>query len=144
MDYFKQSATRLHFVAEKVFGMTLDMYRQPDELVNELSASGLRHVGYGIPSELCAPFTNAYVSVLRTVTDDEDACCGAFVAAPNTGSLHCSSAICDQSASVGSEFGLSDSDMHRKRWHADASPPTAFPRTVFLNMSLLKPCVRTV
>jgi len=71
MHFFKQSSTRLHFVADKVLRMTSEMYKRPEELVDELSASGLRHVGYGIPSELCAPFMSAFVAVLRTVEDDE-------------------------------------------------------------------------
>lgn len=41
--------------------------------MDELSASGLRHVGYGVPAELCAPFVCAYVGILRKVVDDQEA-----------------------------------------------------------------------
>merc|ERR1719499_1774430 len=58
-DYFKQSTTRLHFIADIVASMTLDMYREPKRMVDEINALGLRHVGYGIPTELSGPFVNA-------------------------------------------------------------------------------------
>eukprot|EP00429_Kryptoperidinium_foliaceum_P014543 CAMPEP_0176039152 /NCGR_PEP_ID=MMETSP0120_2-20121206/19407_1 /TAXON_ID=160619 /ORGANISM="Kryptoperidinium foliaceum, Strain CCMP 1326" /LENGTH=1114 /DNA_ID=CAMNT_0017372547 /DNA_START=67 /DNA_END=3411 /DNA_ORIENTATION=- len=71
-DYFKQSTTRLHFVAEKVAMLAADMYKDPDGVVNELSACGLRHVGYGIPQELCGPLAGAYAVALRNFVDDPE------------------------------------------------------------------------
>lgn len=73
MEYFKQSTTRLLFVADGVFAMTLEMYREPDTLVNKLSALGLRHVGYGIPPELCGPLVCSYVNALRKIRADKEA-----------------------------------------------------------------------
>eukprot|EP00429_Kryptoperidinium_foliaceum_P043833 CAMPEP_0176107138 /NCGR_PEP_ID=MMETSP0120_2-20121206/53766_1 /TAXON_ID=160619 /ORGANISM="Kryptoperidinium foliaceum, Strain CCMP 1326" /LENGTH=1123 /DNA_ID=CAMNT_0017441265 /DNA_START=66 /DNA_END=3437 /DNA_ORIENTATION=- len=70
-DYFKQSTTRLHFIADKVVSMTLDMYREPKRLVEDISAMGLRHVGYGIPTDLFGPFVTACVQVVRTLTNDD-------------------------------------------------------------------------
>lgn len=34
-DYFKQSTTRLHFIADKLVIMTLDMYREPKRMVED-------------------------------------------------------------------------------------------------------------
>jgi len=70
-DYFKQSTTRLHFIADKVVSMTLDMYREPKRMVEDISALGLRHVGYGIPTDLFGSFVTACVQVLRSLTDDD-------------------------------------------------------------------------
>ncbi|CAJ1346765.1 unnamed protein product, partial [Effrenium voratum] len=50
-DYFKQSATRLFFILDKNNEMVMEMYSDPSKVVEELSALGLRHVGYGVPIE---------------------------------------------------------------------------------------------
>jgi len=67
-DFFKQSNTRLHFIAEEVTRMTLDLYKDPWRMIDEISALGLRHVGFGIPTELFAPFVTATVEVLARYT----------------------------------------------------------------------------
>ncbi|CAE7940187.1 unnamed protein product, partial [Symbiodinium sp. KB8] len=43
-DYFKQSSTRLNFIADKVLEMSLEMYKRPRGMVEEISALGLRFV----------------------------------------------------------------------------------------------------
>lgn len=73
-EYFKQSDTRLHFIAERISQMTLELFRRPHEMVDDISALGLRHVGYGIPTELFGPYVSASVEVLRSMTDDHDTC----------------------------------------------------------------------
>jgi len=70
-DYFKQSNTYLHFIAERVMGMTVEIYRDPVKLVDDISALGLRHVGYGIPTELFGPLVSCYVDVVREFTTEE-------------------------------------------------------------------------
>jgi hemoglobin-like flavoprotein len=70
-DFFKQSNTYLHFIADKILGMTLDLFTNPVKMVDDISALGLRHVGYGIPTELFGPFVTACVEVLMTVTTDD-------------------------------------------------------------------------
>jgi len=70
-DYFKQSNTYLHFIADRILDMTSDIYRDPVKMVDDISALGLRHVGYGIPTELFSPFVTACVEVVVTVTKDE-------------------------------------------------------------------------
>ncbi|CAE7841702.1 unnamed protein product [Symbiodinium microadriaticum] len=70
-DFFKQSTTRLFFIAEKIVEMTVEMYRTPKKMVEELSGLGLRHVGYGVPTELFSPYVSAAVEVIRGVTTDE-------------------------------------------------------------------------
>merc|ERR1719482_2501745 len=70
-DYFKQSNTYLHIIADKVLAMTLDLYVNPVKMVDDVSALGLRHVGYAIPTELFGPFVSASVEVMMTRTSDE-------------------------------------------------------------------------
>jgi hypothetical protein len=72
-DYFKQSTTRLHFIADRIVAMTLEIYKDPKKMVEDISALGLRHVGYGIPTELFGPFVTACVQVIRGLTDDDQA-----------------------------------------------------------------------
>merc|ERR1719436_1973573 len=72
-DYFKQSTTRLHFIADRIVEMTLDIYKDPKKMVEDISALGLRHVGYGIPTELFGPFVTGCVQVVRGLTDDDGA-----------------------------------------------------------------------
>eukprot|EP00434_Breviolum_minutum_P023711 symbB.v1.2.020915.t1/scaffold1785.1/size101431/3 len=70
-DYFKQSNTRLHFIAERATQMGLELLGEPWQMVDEISALGLRHVGYGIPTEMFSPFIEAAVdSMKRYVSDD--------------------------------------------------------------------------
>jgi len=72
-DYFKQSTTRLYWIADKIVEMTIEMYREPKKMVEDISALGLRHVGYAIPTEFFAPFVSGAVEVVRTMTTDENA-----------------------------------------------------------------------
>merc|ERR1719231_2033145 len=51
--------------------MTLELYQDPIKMVDDISALGLRHVGYAIPTELFGPFVSACVEVLMTRTNDE-------------------------------------------------------------------------
>lgn len=69
-DYFKQSNTRLHFIADRILRMSLEIYRDPPQQVTVISALGLRHVEYGIPTELFAPAVAAYAEVVGQVTED--------------------------------------------------------------------------
>merc|ERR1719450_734718 len=70
-DFFKQSTTRLHFIADRIIAMTLEIYKDPKKMVEDISALGLRHVGYGVPTHLFGPFVTACVQVIRTLTDDD-------------------------------------------------------------------------
>merc|ERR1719464_692223 len=76
-DYFKQSTTRLHFIADRIVAMTLEIYKDPKKMVEVISALGLRHVGYGIPTDLFGSFVTACVQVIRRLTE-EDAPVDAF------------------------------------------------------------------
>lgn len=69
-DYFKQSDSRLHFIASQVFKFALEVYREPTRMADEISALGLRHVGYAIPTELFGPFVTACIEVVDTITKD--------------------------------------------------------------------------
>merc|ERR1719343_238234 len=70
-DYFKQSNTYLHLIATKVLVMVIDMYRDPVRIVDDISALGLRHVGYAIPTEYMPPFASACVEVVQGLTKDQ-------------------------------------------------------------------------
>jgi hypothetical protein len=70
-DYFKQSNTYLHLVATKVLVMVIDIYRDPIRMVDDISALGLRHVGYAIPTEYMPPFASACVEVVQGLTTDQ-------------------------------------------------------------------------
>lgn len=70
-DHFKQSSSRLHFIADRVVEMTMDIYREPRRMVEDISALGLRHVGYAIPTELFAPFVSCFVETVKELTSDE-------------------------------------------------------------------------
>lgn len=72
-DYFKQSTTRLFFIVDKIIELTVEIYKNPKGMVTELSALGLRHVGYAIPTELFSPFVSSAVDVVRAMTNDENA-----------------------------------------------------------------------
>ena len=76
-DYFKQSNTYLHFIADRVLNMTLELLQTPVKMVDDISALGLRHVGYAIPTEFFGPFVSACCEVIMTVTQDPD-CIEAF------------------------------------------------------------------
>eukprot|EP00439_Symbiodinium_sp_Y106_P011264 s5807_g1.t1 len=50
-EHFKQSSTRLNFIADKAIELTLELYKEPIKTVDAISALGLRHVGYGITTD---------------------------------------------------------------------------------------------
>jgi hypothetical protein len=70
-DMFKQSTTRLHFIADKILEMTVDIFREPRRMCDDISALGLRHVGYAPPTELFGPFVSSCIQVIRILTQDE-------------------------------------------------------------------------
>ncbi|CAL1136964.1 unnamed protein product [Cladocopium goreaui] len=70
-EWFKQSQTRLRYIADRVLRSSYDMYQKAKEdMMDELSALGLRHVGYGVPIELFAPFTDSCVIVMKRLISD--------------------------------------------------------------------------
>eukprot|EP00933_Yihiella_yeosuensis_P038794 TRINITY_DN32748_c0_g2_i1.p1 TRINITY_DN32748_c0_g2~~TRINITY_DN32748_c0_g2_i1.p1 ORF type:complete len:748 (-),score=128.60 TRINITY_DN32748_c0_g2_i1:280-2283(-) len=52
--------------------MTLDMYKSPATMVDEIAAVGLRHVGYGIPTEFAAPFVQCWVETMAETQGDDE------------------------------------------------------------------------
>ncbi|CAL1147444.1 unnamed protein product [Cladocopium goreaui] len=69
-DFFKQSST--YFLADRVVEMTVEMFREPRKMVQEISGLGLRHVGWGIPPELFGPYTSGAVESVRSMTTDDN------------------------------------------------------------------------
>merc|ERR1719217_1185891 len=69
--YFKQNVTYLHLLVTKVLGLCLMMYKDPVYCVDDISGIGLRHVGYGIPTELFQPFIIVICAVVRDLGVDE-------------------------------------------------------------------------
>merc|ERR1719217_1436225 len=70
-SYFKQNVTYLHLLVTKVLGLCLMMYKDPVYCVDDISGIGLRHVGYGIPTELFQPFIVVICGVIRDLGVDE-------------------------------------------------------------------------
>merc|ERR1719217_1312672 len=70
-SYFKQNVTYLHLLITKVLGLCMLMYKDPVSCVNDISGIGLRHVGYGIPTELFQPFIVVICGVVRDLGVDE-------------------------------------------------------------------------
>ena len=72
-DFLKQSSARLDYIVDQILSMTVDIYREPRDMVRKISAIGLRHVGYAVPTELFPPYVTASIEVVRTMTTDEAA-----------------------------------------------------------------------
>lgn len=72
-NYFKQSLTRLLFIADKVLTYSLEILKQPKKMVSEMSALGLKHVGFGIPTDLFTPFITGCIRVFRRHCPKEEA-----------------------------------------------------------------------
>lgn len=70
-EFFKQSNTRLHYIADQVLNMTRDIFVDPVKMVDDISGVGLRHVGYGIPVELFGPYVTSFIEILATNSTDE-------------------------------------------------------------------------
>lgn len=70
-DLFKMSNTYLHLTATKIMTMTLEIYRQPVQMADTISALGLRHVGYGIPTRFFGPWASTWIGVLSDITEDQ-------------------------------------------------------------------------
>lgn len=75
-DHFKQSTTRLYFLADRVVETTSDMFKRPRKMVQEISGLGLRHVGYGIPTEMFGPYVSAAVDTVAAISTDDNALAG--------------------------------------------------------------------
>jgi uncharacterized membrane protein YgcG len=70
-DYFKQSTTYLHAIADRVFVLIMEIYTKPVEIVAFVSAMGLRHVGYAMDPTLFPVFVSATILVAQKHTQDE-------------------------------------------------------------------------
>ncbi|CAE7525772.1 unnamed protein product [Symbiodinium natans] len=71
-EHFKQSATRLNFIADKAIDLTLQLYKDPINTVDAISALGLRHVGYGVTADFFDPFVEGWTQVFQELTGDDD------------------------------------------------------------------------
>ncbi|CAE7729948.1 unnamed protein product [Symbiodinium sp. CCMP2592] len=71
-EHFKQSSTRLNFIADKAIELTLELYKEPIKTVDAISALGLRHVGYGITTDFFEPFVEGWTQVFQELTGDDD------------------------------------------------------------------------
>eukprot|EP00438_Fugacium_kawagutii_P020006 Skav203477 [mRNA] locus=scaffold921:163503:175914:+ [translate_table: standard] len=72
------SQSRLRYIADRVLQSSYDLFhknkdesgRTLEETLDELSALGLRHVGYGIPIELFGPFVEVCVTVMHPLIQE--------------------------------------------------------------------------
>eukprot|EP00929_Paragymnodinium_shiwhaense_P115087 TRINITY_DN836_c0_g3_i1.p1 TRINITY_DN836_c0_g3~~TRINITY_DN836_c0_g3_i1.p1 ORF type:complete len:835 (-),score=221.66 TRINITY_DN836_c0_g3_i1:91-2517(-) len=69
--YFKQNMSYLHLIVTKILAFCMQMYTDPVTCCDEISALGLRHVGYAIPLELLMPFVGICISVIRDLGAEE-------------------------------------------------------------------------
>ncbi|CAJ1410968.1 unnamed protein product [Effrenium voratum] len=72
-DFFKQSSTRLNFIIDRNVEMVMEIFAKPRDVVEQLSALGLRHVGYRIPTDLVPPFVVAATEELAHWTTQSKA-----------------------------------------------------------------------
>lgn len=70
-DFLKKSSTRIFFISDKIATLALEMYCYPTRMVEETSANGLRHVGYGVPTEMFPPFVSGAVMAIQALTEDD-------------------------------------------------------------------------
>jgi len=63
-DFFKQSTTYLHLILSRVMNMVLEFYSEPVKLVDQISALGLRHAGYGITPEIVVPYVASHIAIV--------------------------------------------------------------------------------
>ena len=54
------STTLLLFIADMLVQMTMGMYTEPQGMVEDDAALGLRHVGFGIPTVLLGPLCGSW------------------------------------------------------------------------------------
>eukprot|EP00929_Paragymnodinium_shiwhaense_P033133 TRINITY_DN18251_c0_g1_i2.p1 TRINITY_DN18251_c0_g1~~TRINITY_DN18251_c0_g1_i2.p1 ORF type:complete len:1149 (-),score=288.60 TRINITY_DN18251_c0_g1_i2:196-3642(-) len=70
-SFFKQNMTYLHLLITKNLSLCVNMYRDPVQNVDDISAIGLRHVGYGVPTELFHQYVTTLVYVMKDFCTDE-------------------------------------------------------------------------
>eukprot|EP00929_Paragymnodinium_shiwhaense_P115083 TRINITY_DN836_c0_g1_i1.p1 TRINITY_DN836_c0_g1~~TRINITY_DN836_c0_g1_i1.p1 ORF type:complete len:1114 (-),score=302.79 TRINITY_DN836_c0_g1_i1:58-3399(-) len=70
-SFFKQNMTYLHLLITKVLGLCINMYRDPVRNVDDISSIGLRHVGYGVPTELFATYVTTIVDCVKDIGADQ-------------------------------------------------------------------------
>jgi len=68
----QRSNVFMRFITEKIVSMTAELFKDPVTMVDSISALGLRHVGYGISTELFGPFVTVCISVVKHAADDDD------------------------------------------------------------------------
>eukprot|EP00435_Cladocopium_sp_Y103_P045546 s1188_g13.t1 len=75
-EYLKTSMTRLYFVADRIFEMTLEMFENPRKMIQDITSVGLMHVGMNIPREFFKPFAVAAMQTFEEVIKQDVACLG--------------------------------------------------------------------
>lgn len=69
-SFMKQSSTRMYYIADKIMEMTMDIYESTRHVVDDISGLGLRHVGYGVPTEYFPPMVQAYCEAIEKLCPD--------------------------------------------------------------------------
>lgn len=64
-DSFKQSNSRLFFIVVRIVDMALSLIKEPKAMVDEITALGLRHLMYGIPTKFVAPFVSCIIDAIQ-------------------------------------------------------------------------------
>ncbi|CAE6949456.1 unnamed protein product [Symbiodinium natans] len=69
-SFMKQSSTRMYYIADKIMEMTIDICENTRHVVDDISGLGLRHVGYGVPTEYFPPMVQAYCEAIDNLCHD--------------------------------------------------------------------------
>lgn len=63
--------TRLYFVAGRILLMGQEIFERPREMLEEITAVGLLHVGMNIPREFFLPFAGSVAAAFDEVLKNE-------------------------------------------------------------------------
>ena len=70
-SFMKQSSTRMYYIADRIMEMTMEIHENTRQVVDDISGLGLRHVGYGVPTEYFPPMVQAYCDAIEDLCHDE-------------------------------------------------------------------------
>jgi len=70
-NYFKQSNARLAFIVQKALEMSVQIFRDPVRMVDEITSLGLRHIMFQASTKFFQPFVTSVMSEVQLVCNDE-------------------------------------------------------------------------
>eukprot|EP00927_Polykrikos_kofoidii_P056761 TRINITY_DN5083_c0_g2_i1.p1 TRINITY_DN5083_c0_g2~~TRINITY_DN5083_c0_g2_i1.p1 ORF type:complete len:393 (+),score=103.36 TRINITY_DN5083_c0_g2_i1:78-1256(+) len=70
-NFFRQSNARLVFIARKALEFTMQMYAEPSQVRDQVTALGLKHIMYMVQPHMFSLFVQSADQEVRLRTDDE-------------------------------------------------------------------------